>query len=85
MATIDDLEIPIFDDLTDEQLTSLIRGVRSRRTAPVKEVRQAATKKAISRKGQREKKPVSATAVASQFDSLPDEQKRQLMKQLMGE
>lgn len=50
MATIDDISIDNFSDLSDEQLLELVKGVRSRRRTPDAEIKNASVKKAIAKK-----------------------------------
>lgn len=52
MATIEDLPIKRFQEMSDEELLDAILASRSRRRTPPKEIKEATIKKAIARKKQ---------------------------------
>ena len=82
MATIDDLPIPDFTKMTDEELQQLILQTRSRRRNPDPEIKQASVKKAVtkSKKG----KAVALTDVSKMLKGLSSEQAAELLKKLKG-
>lgn len=52
MATIEDLPIKRFQDMSDEELLASILAARSRRRNPPKEIKEATIKKAVAKKKQ---------------------------------
>lgn len=82
MATIDDLPIRNFQDMSDEELQQLILQTRSRRRNPDPEVKQASVKKAVTKaeKG----KAVALTDVSKMLKGLSSEQAAELLKKLKG-
>ena len=82
MATIDDLPIPDFTKMSDEELQQLILQTRSRRRNPDPEIKQASVKKAVtkSKKG----KAVALTDVSKMLKGLSSEQAAELLKKLKG-
>lgn len=83
MATIDDLPIRDFKDMSDEELQQLILKTRSRRRNPDAEVKQASVKKAVSKK--RKGKAVALTDVSKMLNGLSKDQAAELLKKLKGE
>lgn len=83
MATIDDLPIPNFSELSDEELQNLILQTRGRRRNPDPEVKAASVKKAIAKK--KTGKAVALTDVSKMVANLSKEQAQELLKQLRGE
>lgn len=83
MATIDDLPIRDFKDMSDEELQQLILKTRSRRRNPDMEVKQASVKKAVSKK--RKGKAVALTDVSKMLNGLSKDQAAELLKKLKGE
>lgn len=52
MATIEDLPIKRFQDMSDEELLASILAARSRRRNPPKEIKEVTIKKAVAKKKQ---------------------------------
>lgn len=82
MATIDDLPIRNFQDMSDEELQQLILQTRSRRRNPDPEVKQASVKKATSKA--KKGKAVALTDVSKMLKGLSSEQAAELLKKLKG-
>ena len=82
MATIDDLPIRNFQDMSDEELQQLILQTRSRRRNPDPEVKQASVKKAVTKA--KKGKAVALTAVSKMLKGLSSEQAAELLKKLKG-
>lgn len=82
MATIDDLPIHNFQDMSDEELQQLILQTRSRRRNPDPEVKKASVKKAITKA--KKGKAVALTDVSKMLKGLTSEQASELLKKLKG-
>lgn len=82
MATIDDLPIRNFQDMSDEELQQLILQTRSRRRNPDPEVKQASVKKAVTKA--KKGKAVALTDVSKMLEGLSSEQAAELLKKLKG-
>lgn len=82
MATIDDLPIHNFQDMSDEELQQLILQTRSRRRNPDPEVKQASVKKAVTKA--KKGKAVALTDVSKMLKGLSSEQAAELLKKLKG-
>lgn len=82
MATIDDLPIRNFQDMSDEELQQLILQTRSRRRNPDPEVKKASVKKATSKA--KKGKAVALTDVSKMLKGLSSEQAAELLKKLKG-
>lgn len=82
MATIDDLPIRNFQDMSDEELQQLILQTRSRRRNPDPEVKQASVKKATSKA--KKEKAVALMAVSKMLKGLSSKQAAELLKKLKG-
>lgn len=82
MATIDDLPIRNFQDMSDEELQQLIFQTRSRRRNPDPEVKQASVKKAVTKA--KKGKAVALTDVSKMLKGLSSEQAAELLKKLKG-
>lgn len=82
MATIDDLPIRNFQDMSDEELQQLILQTRSRRRNPAPEVKQASVKKAVTKA--KKGKAVALTDVSKMLKGLSSEQAAELLKKLKG-
>lgn len=82
MATIDDLPIRNFQDMSDEELQQLILQTRSRRRNPDPEVKQASVKKAVTKA--KKGKAVALTDVSKMLKGLSSEQAAELLKKLKG-
>lgn len=82
MATIDDLPIPDFTKMSDDELQQLILQTRSRRRNPDPEIKKASVKKAVTKvkKG----KAVALTDVSKMLKGLSSEQAAELLKKLKG-
>lgn len=82
MATINDLPIPDFSNLSDDELQDLILQTRSRRRNPPKEVKEASIKKAVAKK--KKGKAVALKNPLEMLKGLSPEQAAQLLKTLNG-
>lgn len=82
MATIDDLPIRNFQDMSDEELQQLILQTRSRRRNPDPEVKQVSVKKAVTKA--KKGKAVALTDVSKMLKGLSSEQAAELLKKLKG-
>ena len=82
MATIDDLPIRNFQDMSDEELQQLILQTRARRRNPDPEVKQASVKKAVTKA--KKGKAVALTDVSKMLKGLSSEQAAELLKKLKG-
>lgn len=82
MATIDDLPIRNFQEMSDEELQQLILDTRSRRRNPEAEVKKASVKKAISKK--QKGKAVALMDVNKMLAGLSKEQAAELLSKLKG-
>lgn len=82
MATIDDLPIRNFQDMSDEELQQLILQTRSRRRNPDPEVKQASVKKATSKA--KKGKAIALVGVSEMLKGLSSEQAAELLKKLKG-
>lgn len=82
MATIDDLPIRNFQDMSDEELQQLILQTRSRRRNPDPEVKQASIKKAVTKA--KKGKAVALMDVSKMVKDLSSEQAAELLKKLKG-
>lgn len=80
MATIEDLELFNFSELSDEELLQKIREVRSRRTNPDPEVKEKTVKKAIAR--QKKGRATALKDVSHLTDGLTQEQAKELFELL---
>ncbi len=76
MATIYDLPIKDISKMSDEELQAHIRGVRSRRTIPVAEVKEAAIKKSRAKKN----KTVALQSIDSLIGDMTPEQARKALE-----
>lgn len=83
MATIDDLPIPDFTKLTDDELQALILQTRSRRRSPDPEVKKSSVKKAVTKA--KKGKAVALTDVSKMMKGLSAAQAAELLKKLKGE
>lgn len=82
MATINDLPIRNFQDMSDEELQQLILQTRSRRRNPDPEVKQASVKKAVTKA--KKGKAVALMDVSKMLKGLSSEQAAELLKKLKG-
>lgn len=82
MATINDLNIPDFSKLTDDELLDLIKSARSRRRSPDPVVKEVCKKKAISK--QKRGKAIALQDVGNMLEGLTPEQVKNLREQLLG-
>lgn len=82
MATIDDLPIRNFQDMSDEELQQLILQTRSRRRNPDPEVKQASVKKAVTKA--KKGKAVALMDVSKMVKNLSSEQAAELLNKLKG-
>lgn len=82
MATIDDLPIRNFQDMSDEELQQLILQTRSRRRNPDPEVKQASVKKAVAKA--KKGKAVALVGISKMVNGLSKEQAAELLKKLKG-
>lgn len=82
MATINDLPIPDFSNLSDDELQDLILQTRSRRRNPPKEVKEASIKKAVAKK--KKGKAVALKNPLEMLKGLSPEQAAELLKTLNG-
>lgn len=82
MATINDLPIPDFSNLSDDELQNLILQTRSRRRNPPKEVKEASIKKAVAKK--KKGKAVALKNPLEMLKGLSPEQAAELLKTLNG-
>lgn len=82
MATIDDLPIPNFSELSDDELQELILQTRTRRRNPDPEVKAASVKKAIAKK--KTGKAVALSDVSKMVTGLTKEQAAELLRKLGG-
>lgn len=82
MATIADLPIADFSNLSDEELQDLILQTRSRRRNPPKEVKEASIKKAVAKK--KKGKAVALKDPKDMLKGLSPEQAAALLKLLNG-
>lgn len=82
MATIDDLPIRNFQDMSDEELQQLILQTRSRRRNPDPEVKKASVKKATSKA--KKEKAIALIGVSEMLKGLSSEQATELLKKLKG-
>lgn len=82
MATIDDLPIRNFQDMSDEELQQLILQTRSRRRNPDPEVKKASVKKATSKA--KKEKAIALVGVSEMLKGLSSEQAAELLKKLKG-
>ena len=82
MATIDDLPIRNFQDMSDEELQQLILQTRSRRRNPDPEVKQASVKKAVTKA--KKGKAVALMNVSKMVKGLSSEQAAELLNKLKG-
>lgn len=82
MATIDDLPIRNFQDMSDEELQQLILQTRSRRRNPDPEVKQASVKKAVTKA--KKGKAVALMDVSKMVKGLSSEQAAELLNKLKG-
>lgn len=82
MATIDDLPIRNFQDMSDEELQQLILQTRSRRRNPDPEVKQASVKKAVTKA--KKGKAVALMDVTKMVKGLSSEQAAELLNKLKG-
>lgn len=80
MATIDDLPIRNFQQMSDEELQQLILETRSRRRAPAPEIKEQSIKKAMAKK--KTGKAVALTDVSKMLNGLSHEQLEELKKQM---
>lgn len=80
MATISDLPIQNLHDLSDEELLSLIRGVRGRRRDTTSEAHQEAKKKAVAK--QKKGKAVALQSVDSLLKGVSPALAKQLLSQI---
>lgn len=82
MATIDDLPIRNFQDMSDEELQQLILQTRSRRRNPDPEVKKASVKKATSKA--KKEKAIALVGVSEMLKGLSSKQAAELLKKLKG-
>jgi hypothetical protein len=82
MATINDLPIPNFSEMSDEELQALILETRGRRRNPDSEIKQASVKKAVAKA--KKGKAVALTDVSKMVNGLSKEQAAELLKKLKG-
>lgn len=82
MATIDDLPIRNFQDMSDEELQQLILQTRSRRRNPDPEVKKASVKKATSKA--KKGKAIALVGISEMLKGLSSEQAAELLKKLKG-
>lgn len=80
MATIKDLPIPDFSEMSDEELQALILQTRSRRRNPDNEIKAASVKKAVAKK--KTGKAVALTDVSKLLNGLSSEQAASLLQKL---
>lgn len=82
MATIDDLPIRNFQDMSDEELQQLILQTRSRRRNPDPKVKQASVKKAEAKA--KKGKAVALMDISKMVKGLSSEQAAELLNKLKG-
>ena len=82
MATIDDLPIPDFTKMSDDELQQPILQTRSRRRNPDPEIKKASVKKAVTKA--KKGKAVALTDVSKMLKGLSSEQAAELLKKLKG-
>lgn len=82
MATIDDLPIPDFSKMSDDELLDLILKVRSRRRNPDPEIKEASIKKAKAKS--KTGKAIALTDVTKLTKGLTKEQAKELLEKLRG-
>lgn len=80
MATIDDLPIRNFQQMSDEELQQLILETRARRRTPAPEIKEQSIKKAVAKK--KTGKAVALTDVSKMLNGLSPEQLEELKKQM---
>lgn len=85
MATIDDLPIPDFSKMSDEELLALVKDVRARRRNPPAEVKEATVKKAVAKKKQGKAVALkSAESLLKGVKNLSKEQATEMLRMLGG-
>lgn len=82
MATIEDLPIANFSEMSDEELLALVKDVRGRRRTPAPEIKEASMKKAIAKKKQG--KAVALRSVESLVQGITKEQAAEMLSMLGG-
>lgn len=80
MATIDDLNIPDFADMSQEELMELIKHTRQRRRTPPPEVREQTRKKAEAK--QKRGKAIALQDVNKFTENLSPEQAMAILKEI---
>lgn len=80
MATLDDLPIKKFSEMTDDELLNLVKETRSRRRSPDPVVREQSKKKAIAKKARG--KAIALQNVSGLLDGLTKEQAKELLDKL---
>lgn len=83
MATIDDLPINNFSEMSDDELLDLIKAARSRRRSPDPIIKETCKKKAVAK--QKRGKAIALQSVDKILEGLTSEQAKNLRKQLLGE
>lgn len=85
MATIDDLPIKNFSEMSDEELLALVKDVRGRRRNPPAEVKEATMKKVMAKKKQGKAVALkSAEALLKGVKNLSKEQAAEMLRMLGG-
>lgn len=82
MATISDLPIPDFTQMSDDELLELVKNTRARRRNPDPEVKEASVKKATTKA--KKGKAVALQDVSKMLKGLTKEQAAELLAQLRG-
>lgn len=80
MAQIDDLDIPNLENLSDEELVQLIRGVRARRRDTTSEAHKEAVKKVTTRK--KKGKPVPLMNIEDMLKGMGSTDREELLAKL---
>lgn len=85
MATIDDLPIKNFNEMSDDELLALVKDVRSRRRNPSEEVKEATMKKVVAKKKQGKATALkSAESLLKGLKNLSKEQAEEMLRRLGG-
>ena len=83
MATLDDLPIRKFSEMSDDELLELIKDSRARRRSPDPVIREQSKKKAIAKKARG--KAIALQDISILINGLTKEQAQNLLKTLKGE
>lgn len=83
MATINDLPIKNFSDMSDEELLERIKELRSSRRSPDPVIKEKCRKKAISK--QKRGKAIALQSVDKFLEGITPEQAKKILQDLKGE